>query len=165
MWRKFLADFTVAPIIEVASGRPFNVLSGNDFNHDFGATTDRPSVVSSGGKQSAFIPGVRFGLPDQCPVTVPGITDQGVGCTGNLGRNRFTRPRFFQVDLRVSRKFFLGEKVNLEVISEAFNLFNRNNVADVSLLCDPTPFATCDAGRPTAALDARQFQFALKINF
>ncbi len=167
--RKFLADFTVAPIVEVASGRPFNILSGGDFNLDFGPTTDRPSVVSSGGKQSPFIPGVNFGLPDRCPVTVPSITDtEGLGCTGNLGRNRFTRPKFFQVDLRISRKFYFAEKVNLEFIAESFNLLNRFNVADVNLLCDPTPGTgpgTCRAGEPTAAFDPRQFQFALKINF
>jgi len=72
------------------------------------------------------------------------------------------------VDLRISRKFYFAEKANLEVIADAFNLFNRFNVADVSVLCDPTPGTgpgTCVPGQPTAALDPRQFQFALKINW
>src|SRR5713226_1090017 len=161
-WRKFLADFTVAPIIEVSSGRPFNVLSGNDFNLDFTPFTDRPSVVpvgTPGSVTSRFIPGVAFSVPTRCdnPALLP------FGCTGNLGRNAFTRPGFFQWDLRVSRKFYFTEKVNLEFIADMFNLFNRNNTADVNSLCDPT--ASCLAGQPTAALDPRQFQFALKFNW
>jgi hypothetical protein len=44
-----------------------------------------------------------------------------------------------------------------------FNLFNRFNVADVSPLCNP--LSGCRAGEPTAALDPRQFQFALKVNW
>src|SRR6266849_150748 len=42
-WRKFLADFTVAPIVEVSSGRPYNLLIGFDSNLDFGSSTGRPS--------------------------------------------------------------------------------------------------------------------------
>jgi hypothetical protein len=164
-WRKFLADFTVAPLVEVASGRPFTVLTGTDFNLNFGSNTDRPSVASSGGITSPFIPGVHFIPANSCDVAVPGVTVPfSFGCSGNLGRNTFVRPGFFQWDLRVSRKFYFGEKVNLEVIADAFNLFNRNNVADVSPLCNPVA-RTCNAGQPTAALDQRQFQFALKFNW
>jgi hypothetical protein len=47
-WHKFFAEFTVAPIVEWASGRPFTVLTGSDFNIDFGSNTDRPSVPSGG---------------------------------------------------------------------------------------------------------------------
>jgi hypothetical protein len=38
-------------------------------------------------------------------------------------------------------------------------------VAAVNQLCDPTAGATCFAGQPTAAYDARQFQFALKLRW
>jgi len=53
--------------------------------------------------------------------------------------------------------------LRLELIADAFNLFNRTNVAAVNQLCDPTAGATCAAGQPTSAYDARQFQFALKL--
>jgi hypothetical protein len=158
-WHKVFADFNLAPILEVSSGRPFNVLSANDFNLDFGPTTDRPSIVSSGGVTSPFIPGVQFGLPTQCPVPAAAP----FGCTGNLSRNAFTRPKFVNLDLRISRRIFLTERWSLDVIADAFNIFNRNNIQDVSVLCDPT--ATCTAGQPTSSFDPRQFQFALKINW
>jgi len=39
------------------------------------------------------------------------------------------------------------------------------NIAAVNQLCDPSAGATCTAGQPTSAYDARQFQFALKLSW
>jgi hypothetical protein len=161
--RKLLAGFIVAPIIEYSTGRPFTVLTGTDFNLDFGSNTDRPSVGAAG-VQSPFIPGVNFTVPTVCDEAIAGIAPP-FGCTGNLGRNAFNRPDFFGLDLRIARKFWVGERWNIEFIADMFNLTNRFNVADVSPLCNPLDPASCRAGEPTAALDPRQFQFALKINW
>ena len=174
--RKFLADFTLAPIVEVSSGRPFTVLTGSDINVNLASNTDRPSIASSGGVTSPFISGVTFVPANICdvavqippaPVPIPPAQSISppVGCTGNLGRNTFTRPGFFTFDLRVARKIHFGERWNLELIADMFNLFNRFNVGDVSPLCNPLDPANCRAGEPTAALDVRQFQFAVKINW
>jgi hypothetical protein len=168
-WKHFIGDFTLAPIIEVSSGRPYTLITGTDFRLDLGASGGRPSVGKNG-SPSNFIPGVTFTLPDVCltgsrqQFTVPFVTDAGAGCIGNLGRNRFVTPGFFQVDLRLSRRFAMGEHMKLDVIADGFNLLNRLNVAAVNQLCNPS--AGCQAsGQPTAAYDARQFQFALKLSF
>jgi hypothetical protein len=174
--KKFFADFTVAPVIEVASGRPYNVLIGFDPNLDFGTATNRPSVLKAGtpfpgAVTSPFIKGVEFIVPTRCVDSTnkafgpfPTVPSPPFGCTGTLGRNAFTRPGFFQIDLRIARKFAVTEHLNLEVIADGFNMLNRFNVGDVSPLCDPTS-GSCTAGQPTAALDPRTFQFALKINW
>jgi hypothetical protein len=168
IWKKIFADFTVAPIWEMASGRPYTVLTGADLNLDFGPNSDRPSIATTTSAfpvTSPFISGVTFAEPDQCDVAVPGVTTPfGFGCTGSLGRNSFDRPGFISMDLRVSRRFYFNEQWSLDVIADAFNLFNRFNVGDVSPLCNPVA-QTCNAGQATAALDPRQFQFALKINW
>jgi len=174
--KKILADFTVAPVIEVASGRPYNVLIGFDPNLDFGTATNRPSVLKAGtpfpgAVTSPFVSGVEFVVPTRCVDSsnaqfgpFPTVPSPPFGCTGTLGRNAFTRPGFFQMDLRIARKFAITERLNLEVIADGFNMLNRFNVADVSPLCDPTSGA-CTAGQPTAALDPRTFQFALKVSW
>jgi hypothetical protein len=82
-----------------------------------------------------------------------------------LGRNRFTMPNFFTWDMRLSRRIPFGERLKLDVIADAFNLFNRTNIAAVNQLCDPSAGSTCSAGQPTASYDARQFQFALKLSW
>jgi hypothetical protein len=179
-WKKFLADFTVAPVIEVASGRPYNVLIGYDSNLDLGSATGRPSFVKlngaappPGSTTSPYIPGFAFTIPDRCVDTqeqtfgpYPFVPSPPYGCVGTLKRNAFARPGFFQVDLRISRTIPITERWHLQVIADGFNMLNRFNASDVNPVCDPTTGSpTCAAGQPTAASDPRTFQFALKITF
>jgi hypothetical protein len=166
--KHLIADFTVSPIVELSSGRPYNVITSENTRLDFSTSTGRPSV--GGATSSPFIPGVTFGPPNVC-LNADGTTFKvplvapPAGCDGNLGRNAFTSPNFFQWDMRLSRRIPLGERFKIDVIADAFNLFNRTNIAAVDQLCDPLAGATCTAGQPTASYDARQFQFALKVSW
>jgi len=166
--KHFIADFTVSPIVEFSSGRPYNVITSENTRLDFSTSTARPSV--GGGTSSPFIPGVTFGPPNVClnldgsKFTVP-LVAPPAGCDGNLGRNAFTSPNFFEWDMRLSRRIPLGERFKIDVIADAFNLFNRTNISAVNQLCDPLAGSTCSAGQPSAAYDARQFQFALKVTW
>jgi outer membrane receptor protein involved in Fe transport len=167
-WRGFLSDFTLAPLVEVSSGRPYNVITGEDTRLDLGASQIRPSV--GGATTSPYIKGYTFTLATTCltnagqPFTIAGITPP-LGCIGNLGRNKFTMPNFFQFDLRVSKGISLGERFRLDLIADIFNLFNHTNISAVNQLCDPSAGTTCVAGQPSAAYDARQTQFALRLNW
>ncbi len=176
---KILADFIVAPVIEVSSGRPYNVLIGSDPNLDFGTATNRPSVVPAGtplpsgipAVASPYIPGVEFIPGSTCIDSTgasfgpyPAVPAPPYGCIGDLSRNAFTRPGFFEIDLRIDRKIPVTERFNVEMIADGFNMLNRLNVSDVNPLCDPSS-GTCAAGTPTASFDPRTFQFALKLNF
>jgi len=146
--RGFLADFIVAPIFEISSGRPFNILSGQDTNNDLSGSTDRPSVRDDG---TLFVPG-----PFQA---------------GNLGRNSGITESYSSLDLRVARTVRFGERWGLEVIAEGFNLFNRyNQAASSPRFEDVNAENRRDGsgryfGRATAAFDPRQFQFGLRLSF
>jgi hypothetical protein len=145
---RFLADFTIAPILEVSSGRPFNIITGVDSNGDQQSSNDRPSVTSSGAL-----------------VIAPFFTN------GSLGRNMGITHKFASLDLRVMRSVRFGERVRLDLIAEGFNMFNRFNEASASpLFSDVNAFGQRASngryyGRPTASFDPRQFQFGLKMNF
>jgi len=164
----FFSNFTVAPLIEWSSGRPYNIISNEDFRVDFSAFGARPDL--GGGTTSPFIHGASFGVPTLCKTnsfqdfTVPGITPP-LGCFGTLGRDHFTSPGFAQVDLRISKGINFGERFRLDLIADMFNLANHTNIAAVNQVCDPSAGSTCAAGQPSAAFDARQFQFALKLNW
>jgi hypothetical protein len=166
--QSFFSNWTVAPLIEVSSGRPFNVISGEDTRLELSSSQARPNL--GGGTTSPYIHGVSFGFPTTCltnsfqPFTVPGITPP-LGCTGTLGRDKFTMPMFFQFDMRFSKGINLGEHLRMDLIADAFNLFNHTNIIAVNQLCDPLVGTTCAAGQPSAAADARQFQFALKLSW
>ncbi len=165
-WKKFLADFMVAPIWSISSGRPYTVLSGQDTNLDFGPFTDRPSLVpvgTPGSITSPDLPGLAFIPANVCPAT-SAPTTVFWGCTGNLGRNTETRPYTWNLDLRLARRISFNERLSLEAIMDIFNVFNRFNVGDVNFLCDPIG-GRCIAGQPTASLATRQFQFGLRLNW
>ena len=167
-WKHFAGNWTVAPIIELASGRPFNVISGSDSRLDLGASQARPSI--GGATTSPYINGYSFSSATVClqndgqSFSIPGISPFA-GCDGNLGRNKFVMPFFFSWDMRVSKRIPLGERFSMDLIADAFNLTNHTNISAVNQLCDPTSGNTCLAGQPTAAYDSRIFQFALKVNW
>ena len=156
---RFLSDFVVAPILEISSGRPFNILTGVDTNNDQSNQTDRPAVLSDG---TLCVPGTTGCTP---------VVVNGQFATGSLGRNLGITHRYASLDLRLTRKVRLGERFNLDIIAEGFNLFNRFNEAAASpLFTDVNAFAQRDGSghyfsRPTAAFDPRQFQFGLRLNF
>ena len=160
-----LSNFTIAPIFEVSSGRPFNILSNQDTNNDQSNQTDRPTVLADG---SLCVPG--FAIPGTTTLCTPVVTN-GVFTSGSLARNFGITHRYMSLDLRLARLVPIGEKVRLELIAEGFNLFNRFNEAAASPFVEDVRNFNQRAGngryysRPTAAFDSRQFQFGLKLNF
>ena len=77
---------------------------------------------------------------------------------GNLGRNAGITPWTVFDDVRFAKRIYFGERINMDFITDMFNIANRYNVAAVS------PLFT-NAGQATASYDPRQFQFALKLNW
>ncbi len=147
-WKRIFADFSVAPIVELSSGRPFNIITNTDTNNDQSSQTDRPNVDSNG------------------VLTLPPPFQ-----TGNLARNRGIKHGFASVDLRLTRSIRFGERYKIDLIGEVFNMFNRFNEASTSpFFDDVNAFGQRDSGgrfysRPTAAFDPRQFQFGVKFSF
>jgi hypothetical protein len=48
-------------------------------------------------------------------------------CIGNLGRNTFVGPNFFDMDMSLFKNFKITERVNFQFRAESFNLLNRTN--------------------------------------
>ncbi|HEY4933184.1 MAG TPA: TonB-dependent receptor [Terriglobales bacterium] len=158
-----LSNWTVAPIIEVASGRPFNIVSGFDQNWDFSGGTDRPMTAHAGQTDSCgdvaaaskYSP-TGYLIPTCfADMLVTGVVPQ---LNGNLARNAGTKPVTVFNDLRIARSFKLRERAQLQEIMDVFNVINKNNVADVNPIWN-------GAGIPTASYDPRQFQFALRLTW
>jgi hypothetical protein len=158
-FHRALSNFTIAPIFEMSSGRPFNILSNQDTNNDQSNQTDRPAVLSDG---TLCVPGTQGCV---------GLITGGVFTSGSLARNFGLTHNYMSLDLRVAKLVPIGEHLRLELIAEGFNLFNRFNEAAASPFIDDVRAFNQRAGngryysRPTAAFDPRQFQFGLKLNF
>lgn len=161
-----LSGVTVAPIFEISSGRPFNILTGTDTNFDFDPLTDRPNAVTinSGATScgttpvaSKYSPSGALNLPCYIDATADAGPDSSY-FSGSLGRNTGLKPYTVFTDLRIAKAFAFSHDLALQVTADAFNLINKNNVLDVNLLYTA-------AGTPTAAYDPRQFQFGARLSF
>ena len=158
-FHRALSNFSVAPIFEISSGRPFNILSNQDTNNDQSNQTDRPAVLSDG---TLCVPGTSGCVP---------LITSGQFSTGSLPRNYGLTHSYVSLDMRVSKLVPLSETFRLELIAEGFNLFNRFNEAAASPFIDDVRLFNLRSGngryysRSTAAFDSRQFQFGLKLNF
>ncbi len=165
--RAIFNGFTIAPIVQISSGRPSTAgVSGN-------APACTTAAICGG---TALSTAVSTGI----------LGAGGANRFPILERNSFRFPKTANVDLRISRRFRFTESMNLEVLAEAFNLFNRVNVTDRGtrlysistatatnapgvpvgspiLIFDPTYLVPTEAGN--TIFRERQIQFAARFEF
>jgi hypothetical protein len=160
--RAVFSDWTFAPLVELSSGRPFNILTGSGDNLQLSSLTSRPNttVDSACGTvyHSKYSPSGTFQEPCINGFLAAGVVPTLLQLDGNLGRNAGITPWTAFGDMRVSKRVYFNERFSADFIVDMFNIANKNNTAAVSPLFS-------NAGLATAAYDPRQFQFALKINW
>jgi len=146
-----LDHWSIAPIVQVATGRPFSdYVSGNA---PVPTCTGCLGFMGTGGQQR---------LPF-------------------LGRNSFRYGNFYNADLRLSRRIYFGERRELELLGEAFNVLNHENVTGRSSTLytvynlysgsSSTPLLQYDSNfnTPTSAASTlyreRELQFGVRLHF
>jgi hypothetical protein len=104
--------------------------------------------------------GFHFSVAAAAPVDVDG---DGVlnGVDFLAGRNHFVAPPYFNVDLRLSKRFSISEKVRAQFIFEFFNLLNRANPAAVQQFQN----LSIPVGKPLQSLPGREGQVGVRIDF
>ncbi len=125
--RALLNGWTIAPIFNAFSGQRFTgTVSGS---------------ASPGGNATGN--GNNFGFPANTPTQAGGLNGSG-GSTrfALIPRNFFKQPNIWYLDMRVSRRFSITESTKLELLAEAFNLFNRTQVTTVSA----SMYTVCSTG-------------------
>jgi hypothetical protein len=166
---KFFSNWTFAPQIEFGSGRPFNIITSVDDNFQLSSLTTRPNIVPAGTptngcnypavaskfSPTGYLQEVCYVDLTQAQLTSPNAVRL---LDGSLGRNAGVSPWTVFNDVRFAKRIYFGERINMDFITDMFNIANRYNVAAVS------PLFT-NAGQATASYDPRQFQFALKLNW
>jgi hypothetical protein len=103
--------------------------------------------------------------------------DRPIGAARNTGQG----PDYMDFDMRITRRFKMGDRANLQLLAEGFNLANRTNYASVNNVVGPSfglqpGFTTFNisgtASRPasaplafTSAFPMRQLQLGIRIGF
>jgi len=129
-------DMMVSGIIYIRSGFPYSAMDGRDHNNDGYSRNERAVIETS--------PGVFY----------------------HYTRNTFRQPYYRNMDLRLSKTFIFGRNLELEIIAEAFNVTNEENMyTDETELVNRYGDIQDDFGELTQAGDPRGYQLGLKFRF
>ncbi len=150
MARYLLSGWQIAPIVALRSGGRFTPVTGVD-NSMTGVGLDRPNVAadpySRNSSRLLWLSPAAF-------------TSNPQGAFGNAGVFSLVGPRYFNVDLGISRSFAVREKHRLEVRFEAFNSANHVNFSAPVASVQNARF-----GQIISAGEPRILQVAMKYRF
>ncbi len=125
-------DFQIAPIIQIASSRPYSPVLGIDFNGDGLVNfNDRPCA----GVSPAQLFAVRGNINAIRALSTPGcgrtsVNSQRTGFVVNPDGSIEERSgRFLNVDLRVAKQFAIGSRAKVRVFADFYNVFNTENLS------------------------------------
>jgi hypothetical protein len=99
-------DFVFSTLLQTNTGRPYNVTSGRDDNGD--RNTNDYAVINDSNRARAEAAGQDL-------------------ADGLQGRSTGRQPSGFLMDIRLSKLFGFGNRGDLELLFEVFNLFNNAN--------------------------------------
>ncbi|HEV8188838.1 MAG TPA: TonB-dependent receptor [Pyrinomonadaceae bacterium] len=181
-----IGGWTINSIFTVMSGEPFAVRSGS-FTAN-GSHESRAGVQIPIKPQLQELPGQTFAGPvlfKPVTLTTCGVDLSQAFCLPapgqeGAGRNIFTAPSYWNVDLGFIKTFAITERVNLQFRTEMFNAFNHANfdnprdasVGSPSIQSGVFAQVCCAAVAPPSTQtivqtgeSARVIQFALKLQF
>ena len=172
-------DWTVAEMAAFRSGFPYTVI---------GTTAAIPGQGLILNNRPNIIQPAQTMLPNPAPVAggvqllnPAAFAEAAPSTLGNEGRNAFTGPGFYSLDLSVARSFplrWLGESGRLRVRADAFNVLNHANLGNPDALFTNPPSPTfgiatygrqgTPSGFPAVSPlneTPRQIQLSVKLEF
>src|SRR5262245_6458522 len=159
-----LGGWQISSVNTANSGEPVNIIfnPASDIDptgriSDFrGANTMRPNLIGdpTGATDAARLDSYFNRAAFQLPTASQPY--------GNVGRNAFRAPNFWQMDIALQKSVMIPEREGTEIQfrSEFFNFFNRTNFRPP----DPN-FSNASFGTIRSTYSPRQIQFALKVIF
>jgi len=157
-----LGGWELAGLSTFQSGHPFDIYSSRD--SEYTGLSGRPDLIGD--------PSIPSGSArNQVGPPVTAFAVQPFGRPGNLGRNTFTGPRYYDTNLTLLKNTRITERINLQFRAEAYNVFNRiqfdNPGAAGDTLASKGTFgqSLSTLTQPDGTTSARQIQLALKLIF
>jgi len=153
--RAILGGWTLAPVFVIQSGFPYS----------YGVTGNAPATLA--GQPNL----VRAGTN----ITGSGGANRLPSSLTGAGRNVLRFPKFWNLDLRLSRRLKFNETTAVEFLAEGFNLTNRTHILgnldttayaiQGTALNFRSQFQTITPPAGETLYKSRQFQFAVRFEF
>ena len=181
---RWIRNFQIAPVFVAQTGLPLTVTQSNFYP---GVSAQRPMVTGNEslnlassypngqGVQSLTPPtSAGFPLSPSGPIFIgQGTSRQQIvsGAIGDLGRYTVRAPGSINLNLSLSRRFQVAERVSLQFRVDAFNALNRVNFASpattLSVATQGTSaiFNSPGFGLITSAASGRFLQIVTRIDF
>jgi hypothetical protein len=169
--RALLEGWQVSSIVSMRSGQPLTVFVQNNWSRSqwspsIAPTTglDRPDLAPGRTPESAVV-----GRPDRW-FDPSAFVLQPQGTLGNSPRGAFRGPDMRTVDLAAVKRVGLGRDARAELRFEVFNVFNRANFGNPTLVAfagasqNEAPLASFGRIRSTVT-SARQMQLGIRVLF
>ncbi len=151
------------------------LLNGYEVSPSFSAQSGLPYSASLTGSTSGLVTAGTAGAALGSSVNGSG----GANRLPTLDRNSFEQPRVIDLDLRLTKRLAIADRVNVELIGESFNLANHLNVTAVNstaysygpsaggtnALTYNGPFGVRTSGNSTLSLSPRQVQLGVRVLF
>jgi hypothetical protein len=171
---KLIGGWQLGGIWQVRSGRPISIVSGRGTLNRAGRSLNKNTAIStlsvdqlqekvglfrdSQGRPVIFDPSL-IGADGRANAQF--FQNPGAGQLGTLQLTPVSGPRFFNMDINLSKTTQITERWGLEFRAEFFNVWNNVNffIAENQNINAPT------FGRVTDTFDPRILQFALKLKF
>jgi hypothetical protein len=161
-----LGGWSLGGILTIATGTPFNGGGCGDIaGITQGSRGDATGISPNVDKPTAqeFFRRAADGR-GAAAITCTVLDSRGVNeltyREGNIARNLYIGPGLFGLDISVLKRFYFGERVNLEFRFESFNFPNHPNWGFPN-----TNVTSPQYGQITGARDMRTNQFGLKLAF
>ena len=183
-WANFRLSYTFSKAIDNAGNFFFSTpqdnadlrdergLSDNDQRHrlTLSGTFTAPKHSFGGRALNGFQLGYIFTYASSLPFNIVTGNDRNGDTNNNdrpvgIGRNTGRGFDYSSLDLRLSRKFELTERLKFEILAEGFNVLNHANYSVPNNTFGTGAAALPSFGRPTAAFDPRQIQLGLRLDF
>jgi len=129
--------FQLSPIMQFGSARPYNLINSSNTLNTGGGTTNAVVVPTSAPTNWFAFAGNNTGAQN-CFYGLNGVTQ---ACT-IAKYDPLRGDPFFELDMRLAKNIKFGERMNLQLLAQAFNLTNRANYGNNFGLniADPTTF-------------------------
>ena len=147
-----LSGWQVSGILTLQSGVPLALTQATNFNSFAGFGTQRPNRIADPKLPRSERSTARF-FDTSAFVVAPQFT------LGSSSRNPVRGPGFQCLDIAVVKRIALGERKNVEVRAEVFNVTNTPPLGAPNVVLGSAAFGTI-----TSAGDPRIVQLGLKLN-